>query len=92
MAEPVLSDLYMNEGFEGGAAGDAVDGQPHYLGHNMTTIVINKNLLLGLQVFLTLMLIFFIMGLFYSLRKSWTAWRKRQDKHHGSHRSHYSDY
>ena len=92
MAEPVLSDLYMNEGFEGGADGDVFAGQPHHLGHNMTTVVINKNLLLGLQVFLIIVMLYFLMKLFKYFRKSWKSWLKKEGKGHRSRRSHADDY
>ena len=58
MAEQVLSDLYMIDG--GAEDADAVLSD-----NNTTTFKMNKNLLMGLQVFLVILLIFLLFLQFF---------------------------
>ena len=77
MAEQVLSDLYMIDG--GAEDADAVLSDD-----NTTTFKMNKNLLMGLQVFLVILLIF----LLFSFKNSFTRWYSHNyyGKHAGRHR------
>lgn len=77
MTEQVLSDLYMVDG--GAEDADAVLSDD-----NTTTFKMNKNLLMGLQVFLVILLIF----LLFAFKRSFTRWynHKYHVKHAGRHR------